>query len=119
MACVKGFEILNPGQAEDYAACLAAITPEQACDIDPVAACTDAVYDNACTFDDVTGFCGELTDYCDAELGDTTLDAGICAADLNPMSVDAINGMVECMSWTHGTCEERYVDCFDEMISVY
>jgi hypothetical protein len=117
LSCVKGFELFSEGVAEEYAACLSEITPAEACEFDPVAQCTDRIYNNACEQQGVTDLCEEMNDYC-VGIGDS-LDVNSCSATLNPMSEEAITELIECMNWSPtGTCQERYNSCFDELVTI-
>ncbi len=115
-SCKHGFDIFERGQAEDLASCLAAIPASQACDNDPVAKCVDRMYSDACVDPGVGSICVEWHDVC-AKSGEA-LDAGRCAADLNPFNESAIGAMADCMNATKGNCQQRYDACYEKAFSL-
>ena len=115
-SCVHGFEIYNPGPAEAFAACLADIEASQSCEVDPVATCVGAVYDDSCTSDFNADACLEWTNDCSAH--GESLDLERCAYEMNPMRYEAMVEMVECMNATDGMCQDRYDTCFDAALTM-
>lgn len=115
-SCLHGFEIYNPGPAEDFAACLQTIDAADACAVDPVADCVASTYDNACVSSFNADACAEWTDDC--ALHGEELDYGRCAFEMNLLRFETMVDMVECMNATDGLCQDRYDACFDAILTI-
>ena len=117
LSCQAGYELFNEGHADEYAACLANISADAACAVDPIADCTDAMYANACEYDDVKTFCSDLSTYCEDFGGG--FDAASCSETLNPMNEATITFIVDCINEApYGTCTDRMNECVDLAVTL-
>jgi hypothetical protein len=110
--------VYEPGHAAGLAACLASVTTQEACDIEPVDACVGNVYDYACDSDFIKDTCTDFVATCE-ELDDT-LDFDRCDFELRPFSEAGLIELVTCMNdeTVVGDCQARYDACLDAVLTI-
>ncbi|WP_437555604.1 hypothetical protein WME97_42675 [Sorangium sp. So ce367] len=111
--CKHGFAVFSSGHAADLVDCLSDIGVERACDVDPVQACMNRTYANACPHQ-ADEICDTISDFCDAG----TFDTAKCAAQMNPLNRDAADDLVACMNDNPNvSCQEAYDACYEEIMA--
>ncbi len=108
--CTRGFELFTAGASSELVKCLATIGVQDACNLPPLDACIDTMYDALCESADIKAACADIKDSC---AGDP-LDDVQCAKDLNPLSEDGVIQFGKCMNDADPNlnCQGAYDSCY-------
>lgn len=112
--CQHGFDVFNPGPAENLQKCLALIgvEPANACDPAQVQDCVNKMYEATCAVDAVTKYCEDNAKLCEG--AGQTLDAAQCAYELKPFNQTTITNYEDCFNNADPalTCQQAHDDCY-------
>ncbi len=113
--CTRGFELFTAGAASELVKCLATIGVQDACNVPPLDACIDKMYDALCVSADIKAACADIKSSCLAD----PLDDVQCAKDLNPLSQDGVMQFGKCMNDADATlnCQQAYDSCYGQVFS--
>lgn len=120
-ACKHAFEIYTTGAATNLLDCLSKIGVQNACDEEPVSACSQKMYDNICYDQQIADSCADLNKACEEVYKAGPLDQAQCTKELLPLNDANITALDTCIQKTLETpgitCQSAYNTCYDERLS--
>lgn len=116
--CQHGFDVFNPGPAENLQKCLGniGVEPANACDPAQVQDCVNTMYEATCAVDSVTKYCEDNAKLC--ETAGQTLNAAQCAYELKPFNPTTITAYEDCFNNADPalTCQQAHDQCYLEQL---